>query len=81
MDIFSRVRLFISNTFYSFMAHLLSQTTHFLEISLPSECESALNCVRSAVVGTVEAQTETNADVAEINIRLYEEKDGRENTE
>ncbi len=63
------------------MAHLLSQTTHFLETPLPSECESALNGIRSTVIGTVESQTETNADVAELNVRLYEEKDGRENTE
>jgi hypothetical protein len=63
------------------MAHLLSETTRFLETSLPAECESALNGIRSTVTGTVEAQSETNADVAELNLRLYEEKDGRENTE
>jgi hypothetical protein len=63
------------------MAHLLSETTRFLETPLPAECESALNGIRSTVTGTVEAQSETNADVAELNLRLYEEKDGRENTE
>jgi hypothetical protein len=32
-------------------------------------------------VGVVAAQDDTKADVIELNVRLAEEKDGRENTE
>jgi hypothetical protein len=69
------------SAFFRFMAHLISQSASFLETPLALESESALNGIRSAVVGTVESQSETKADVAELNVRLYEEKDGRENTE
>jgi hypothetical protein len=33
------------------------------------------------VVSVVAAQDETKADVIELNVKLAEEKDGRENTE
>jgi hypothetical protein len=33
------------------------------------------------LVGTVADQINTKADVVELNVRLMEEKDGRENTE
>jgi hypothetical protein len=67
--------------FPRFVAHLLSQTTRFLESNLPLETESAMNNIRATVVSTVEAQDEVKADVAELSVRLYEEEDGRENTE
>jgi hypothetical protein len=40
-----------------------------------------MNNIRSTVVSTVEAQDEIKTDVAELSVRLYEEEDGRENTE
>jgi hypothetical protein len=48
---------------------------------LPLETESAMNNIRSTVVSTVEAQDKIKTDVAELSVHLYEEEDGRENTE
>jgi hypothetical protein len=59
----------------------LHSATKFAECTLPSESESAFNCVKSTVAATVTAQDETKADIIELNVRLLEEKDGRENTE
>ncbi len=63
------------------MSHILSQATKFAETPHPSSSESALNGIRSCVVGVVASQDDTKADVVELNVRLAEEKDGRENTE
>ncbi len=64
-----------------FVAHILSQATKFAESPHSSTTESALNGVRSCVVGVVATQDETKADIIELNVKLAEEKDGRENTE
>ncbi len=69
------------NVFNRFVTHILSQATKFAESPNTSSCESNLNSVRSCVVGVVAAQDETKADVIELNVKLAEEKDGRENTE
>lgn len=71
----------IRNILLRFVTHILSQATKFAESPNPSYNESALNGVRSCVVGVVAAQDDTKADVIELNVRLAEEKDGRENTE
>ncbi len=66
---------------FRFVAHILSQATTFAESPHSSITESALNGVRSCVVGVVAAQDDTKADVIELSVKLAEEKDGRENTE
>ncbi len=55
--------------------------TKFTESPLPPETESAFNCIKSGVASNASAQDATKADVIELNVRLSEEKDGRENTE
>jgi len=59
----------------------LTEATKFSESELPPSTESAFNCVKSTLVGTVADHINTKADVVELNVRLMEEKDGRENTE
>jgi hypothetical protein len=59
----------------------LTQATKFAETDLPPAVESSFNCIKSTVASTVADQTSTKADVVELNVRLMEEKDGRENTE
>jgi hypothetical protein len=61
--------------------HILLAATKFTESPLPPETESAFNCIKSCVASNVSAQETTKADVIELNVRLLEEKDGRENTE
>ncbi len=55
--------------------------TNFAESNLDPKSESCFNGIKSCVAGTVAAQDETRADVIELNVRLMEEKDGRENIE
>jgi hypothetical protein len=55
--------------------------TKFTESPLPPETESALNAIKSCVASNVSAQDATQADVIELNVRLLEEKEGRENIE
>jgi hypothetical protein len=59
----------------------LSQATKFAESHHSSSQESALNNVRSCIVGVVATQDDTKADIIELNVKLAEEKDGRENLE
>jgi hypothetical protein len=66
---------------FRFVFHVLTQATKFSESELPSAVESSFNCIKSTVVSTVTDQTNTKADVVELNVRLMEEKDGRENAE
>ena len=66
---------------FRFISHILTQATKFAESPNATSCESALNGVRSCVAGVVSAQDNAKADVIELNVRLAEEKDGRENTE
>ncbi len=73
--------IIFSLLYLRFVAHILRQATKFAESSHPSCTESAFNSVKSCVVGVVSAQEDTKADVVELNVRLAEEKDGRENTE
>jgi hypothetical protein len=61
--------------------HILLAATKFTESPLPPETESALNCIKSCVASNAATQETTKADVIELNVRLQEEKDGRENTE
>jgi hypothetical protein len=61
--------------------HILLTATKFTESPLPPETESALNCIKSCVASNAATQETTKADVIELNVRLLEEKDGRENTE
>jgi hypothetical protein len=70
-----------ANVVSRFVTHILSQATTFAESPHSSNTESALNGVRSCVVGVVAAQDDTKADVIELSVKLAEEKDGRENTE
>ncbi len=63
-----------------FVAHLLAQAVKLCEAASPTD-ESTYNSVRSGVVNTVSAQEDIRSDVVELNVRLSEEKDGRENTE
>ncbi len=64
-----------------FVAHILKQAAAFAESPHSSTTESALNGVRSCIVGVVATQDDTKADVMELNVKLAEEKDGRENVE
>jgi len=59
----------------------LKQATTFAESPNSSSTESAINGVRSCIVGVVATQDDTKADVIELNVKLAEEKDGRENME
>ncbi len=68
-------------SFVRYVHHILQSATKFTESPLPPQTESALNCIKSCVASTVSAQDDTKADVIELNVRLAEEKDGRENTE
>jgi len=61
--------------------HVILSATKFAESELPPATESAFNCLKSTVVGTVTDQINTKADVVELNLQLMEEKDGCENTE
>jgi hypothetical protein len=72
---------FNSGSLFRFVFHILTQATKFNESELPSNVESSFNCIKSTVVSTVTDQTNTKADVVELNVRLMEEKDGRENAE
>jgi hypothetical protein len=67
--------------FSRFVAHILSQATKFAESPHPSSSESAINGIRSCVMGVVATQENTRADVVKLSVKLAEEKDGRENTE
>ncbi len=63
-----------------FIFHVLTQATKFSESDLVPATESSFNCPKSTVIGTVADQSNTKADVVELNVWLMEEKDGRENT-
>ncbi len=65
----------------SFIAHILNQATKFAESHNSASHESAMNNVRSCVVGMVATQDDNKADIIELNVKLAEEKDGRENLE
>ncbi len=64
-----------------YIQHILLSATKFTESHLPPETESALNCIKACVASNTSAQDATKADIIELNVRLQEEKDGRENTE
>ncbi len=66
---------------FRFIAHLFREVINFAESHIDSKSESCLNGIKSCVAGTVAAQDKTRADVIELNVRLMEEKDGRENIE
>jgi hypothetical protein len=66
---------------FRFIAHLFKEASGFTESTIDPQIESNFNSVKSCVAGTVAAQDETRADVIELNVRLMEEKDGRENME
>jgi hypothetical protein len=66
---------------HRYIQHILLSATKFTESHLPAETESALNCIKACVASNTSAQDATKADVIELNVRLQEEKDGRENTE
>jgi len=74
-------RAVIDLYFPRYILHVLLAATKFTESPLPPESESAFNCIKSCVASNVSAQDATRADVIELNVRLQEEKDGRENTE
>ncbi len=74
------MKIFLDSIF-RYVLNILLTATKFTESPLPPESESALNCVKASVASTVSAQDATKADVIELNVRLLEEKDGRENTE
>jgi hypothetical protein len=75
------VLVFFTYLHFRFVSHILNQATKFAESPHPSNSESALNSIWSCVIGVIATQDDTKADIIELNVRLAEEKDGRENTE